>query len=29
MSKYGLTPDEYRKKWDLPYDYPMVAPTMR
>ncbi|BAF86236.1 putative transcriptional regulator [Azorhizobium caulinodans ORS 571] len=27
MSKYGLTPDEYRKKWDLPYDYPMVAPN--
>ncbi|GGF81659.1 hypothetical protein GCM10007301_47220 [Azorhizobium oxalatiphilum] len=27
MSKHGLTPDEYRKKWDLPYDYPMVAPN--
>jgi predicted transcriptional regulator len=24
---YGLTPDEYRVKWGLPYDYPMVAPN--
>jgi predicted transcriptional regulator len=24
---YGLTPDEYRKKWGLPIDYPMVAPN--
>ena len=24
---YGLTPDEYREKWGLPYDYPMVAPN--
>jgi len=24
---YGLTPDEYRKKWNLPGDYPMVAPN--
>lgn len=24
--KYGLTPDEYRAKWNLPHDYPMVAP---
>jgi predicted transcriptional regulator len=24
---YGLTPDEYRAKWDLPADYPMVAPN--
>ncbi|ACA21137.1 transcriptional regulator, MucR family [Methylobacterium sp. 4-46] len=23
----GLTPDEYRKKWGLPPDYPMVAPN--
>ena len=21
----GMTPNEYRKKWDLPRDYPMVA----
>jgi len=24
-TKYGLTPDQYRKKWGLPADYPMVA----
>ena len=24
---YGLTPDEYRTKWGLPRDYPMVAPN--
>jgi len=24
---YGLTPAEYRAKWGLPSDYPMVAPT--
>ncbi|MCR5858294.1 MucR family transcriptional regulator [Mesorhizobium sp. J428] len=24
---YGLTPDEYRAKWNLPADYPMVAPA--
>ena len=24
---YGLTPDEYRTKWGLPADYPMVAPN--
>jgi predicted transcriptional regulator len=24
--KYGLTPEQYRSKWDLPADYPMVAP---
>jgi predicted transcriptional regulator len=23
---YNMTPDEYRSKWGLPYDYPMVAP---
>lgn len=23
---HGLTPDEYRQKWNLPRDYPMVAP---
>ena len=26
MASYGMTPDEYRKKWKLPNDYPMVAP---
>src|SRR5947209_11856213 len=25
-STYALTPDEYRVKWGLPPDYPMVAP---
>jgi len=24
---YGLTPDEYRQKWGLGRDYPMVAPN--
>jgi len=24
---YGMTPDEYRAKWSLPADYPMVAPN--
>jgi len=24
---YGLTPEEYRIKWGLPVDYPMVAPN--
>ncbi len=24
---YGLTPDQYRVKWGLPADYPMVAPA--
>ena len=26
-STYGMTPDEYRAKWSLPADYPMVAPN--
>ena len=24
---YGMTPSEYRAKWNLPSDYPMVAPN--
>lgn len=24
---FGLTPQEYREKWGLPMDYPMVAPS--
>jgi len=24
---YGLTPEEYRQRWGLPADYPMVAPN--
>ncbi|MBP1885091.1 MucR family transcriptional regulator [Sinorhizobium mexicanum] len=27
MAKYGLTPEEYRAKWNLPDDYPMIAPN--
>ena len=26
-TNYGMTPDEYRAKWSLPADYPMVAPN--
>ena len=26
-SSFGLTPDEYRRRWSLPPDYPMVAPN--
>lgn len=26
-SNYNLTPEEYRAKWGLPADYPMVAPN--
>ena len=25
--KYGLSPEQYRLKWGLPDDYPMVAPA--
>lgn len=25
-SKYNMTPEEYRVKWGLPHDYPMVSP---
>ena len=25
QTKFGMTPDEYRAKWGLPHDYPMVA----
>lgn len=25
-TRYNLTPDQYRKRWGLPADYPMVAP---
>jgi len=24
---FGMTPEEYRKKWGLPADYPMVSPS--
>ena len=26
-SQYGLTPEEYKARWGLPHDYPMVAPN--
>lgn len=26
-SKYDMSPDEYRQRWGLPADYPMVAPA--
>lgn len=26
-SKYKMTPEAYREKWQLPDDYPMVAPN--
>ena len=27
MTNHGMTPDEYRQKWGLASDYPMVAPN--
>ena len=27
MTHYNLTPEQYRAKWSLPADYPMVAPN--
>lgn len=27
MTAYGMTPDDYRERWGLPADYPMVAPS--
>ena len=27
MTAYGMTPEEYRAKWGLKPDYPMVAPN--
>ncbi len=26
-TQYGLSPEDYREKWSLPPDYPMVAPN--
>ena len=26
-SRHGMSPNEYRAKWNLPADYPMVAPS--
>jgi predicted transcriptional regulator len=27
LAGLGLTPEQYREKWNLPSDYPMVAPN--
>ncbi len=27
MTNFNMTPDEYRAKWNLPKEYPMVAPN--
>lgn len=27
MTEHGLSPEEYREKWNLPKGYPMVAPN--
>ncbi len=27
MAAFGLTPEQYRRRWRLPPDYPMVAPN--
>jgi predicted transcriptional regulator len=27
LATYNLTPDQYRAKWNLPANYPMVAPN--
>src|SRR5277367_6182613 len=27
LATLGMTPDQYRAKWNLPADYPMVAPN--
>jgi len=27
IGKLGMTPEQYRAKWSLPADYPMVAPN--
>ena len=27
LTARGITPAQYREKWSLPFDYPMVAPN--
>jgi predicted transcriptional regulator len=27
LTRLGMTPDQYRTKWGLPADYPMIAPN--
>jgi predicted transcriptional regulator len=29
LTMHGMTPEQYRAKWDLPSTYPMVAPNYR
>ena len=29
LAKLGMTPEQYRQKWNLPTDYPWSLPTMR
>ena len=26
QTSYNMTPEQYRERWGLPHDYPMVAP---
>src|SRR6204780_3847161 len=26
QTSYNMTPEQYRERWNLPHDYPMVAP---
>jgi predicted transcriptional regulator len=26
-TRYNMTPEQYRQRWNLPADYPMVAPA--
>ena len=28
LNRLGLTPRQYREKWGLPHDYPLVAPNL-
>ena len=28
LNRLGLTPNQYREKWGLPHDYPLVAPNL-
>ena len=28
LKRLGMTPEQYRTKWGLPFDYPMVAPSL-
>lgn len=28
-TQYGLSPEQYREKWNLPFDYPMICPAYK